>query len=240
MARVSFREGGPQRRVVVHCALEFLLLQKAGTISDTVFAKYTTQAPIRTARCLPCFRQEPTVGMLRQFRLDDVVAHFISISESGPIKSVTVSELKHTQVGGDGFALGKTTGRRAQSVDDAPDDDNGDESELDWARAVTTHSASAPAPPCPSGTPALADAVARDRTRFSKFKTCWRMSKMSSPRRPNGESSPAGDTGVDPLEVWTEEAREEPCGANESGTPVAVPAIPAYHANAHDVGRSTF
>ena len=50
----------------------------------------------------------------------------------------------------------------APSVDDAPDDDNGDESELDWARAVTTHSASAPAPPCPSGTPALADAVARD------------------------------------------------------------------------------
>ena len=30
-----------------------------------------------------------------------------------------------------------------------------------------------------------------------------------------GESSPGGDTGVDFLEVRTEEAGEEPCGANE-------------------------
>ena len=50
----------------------------------------------------------------------------------------------------------------ASSVDDAPDDDNGDESEPDWARAVMSHLASAPAPPCPSGTPALADAVVRN------------------------------------------------------------------------------
>ena len=59
LARVSFREGGPQRRVVVHCALEFLLLQKAGTISDTVFVKYATEAPIRTARCSHAFAKSP-------------------------------------------------------------------------------------------------------------------------------------------------------------------------------------
>ena len=85
----------------------------------------------------------------------------------------------------------------------------------------------------------LPKSYALARMRFSKFRTCWRMSKMSSPRRHNwglpedveyGESSPAVDTGVDPLEVCTEEAGEEPCGANESVTPVAVPAIPAYHA----------
>ena len=85
-----------------------LLLQEAGTISDTVFAKYLTQAPIRTARCLPCFRQEPTVGMLRQFRLDDVVAHFISISGSGPIKSR--QSLRSEATPRSAVALGKTSG----------------------------------------------------------------------------------------------------------------------------------
>ena len=210
LARVSFREGGPQRRLVVHCALaasaagvfrerwNFLLLQEAGTISDTVFAKYATQAPIRTARCLPFFRQEPTVGVLRQFRVDDVVAHIVSIWESGPIKSVTVFELKHTQVGGDGFALGKAVADVAPSVDDAPDDGLsliGLEASRHIRRRRQHRRVRQELQPSRTLSPVTStilitlpksDALAR--TRSSKFKTCLRMSKMSSPRRHNRSS----------------------------------------------------
>ena len=111
LARVSFREGGPQRRVVVHCALEFLLLQKAGTTTDTDFAKYATQAPIRTARCLPCFRQEPTVGMLRQFRLDDVWPTLTASRSQGRSKASHLRTEAHP--GRRGWVRArKTSGRR--------------------------------------------------------------------------------------------------------------------------------
>ena len=151
------------------------------------------------------------------------------------------------------FALGKPVAGVAPSVDDAPDDDNGDESQLGWARAATTHSASAPAPPCPSGTPALADAVARDihdpdhiaeilcigadevlefHDLLEDEQDVIAEEAQSEPPEDaeDGESLPAGDTGGNPLEVCKEEAGDEPCEANSSVTPVVISAIPANHA----------
>ena len=105
--------------------------------------------------------------------------------------------------------------------------------------------------PSPSGTPAFANAVAvistisitlpksyaLARTRSSKFKTCLKTSKMSSPRRYNRSLQKMQRTV--PLEVCTEEAGDEPYGANESAYACGHARNARGSRDAHDVGRST-
>ena len=112
----------------------FLMLSSNDDCREGALAVHVTQDPIQTQRCLPCFREAPSVGRLSQYNLDGFVAHVLKPSIMGPALRVECFRVSHKKLDADKFVIGGRIDELVVAAAVVPAGGAADETEsdLDW------------------------------------------------------------------------------------------------------------